>query len=303
MPTVLPESLLELLPPPPAVSSPTEQALVLIGATERLLRSLGTSLPNWEAVEGQDAFLEVAASADALADMKRRLNNPYDGEPQIERLVLSFKNELSAKGALISAIVEKKHAKGHPTDRRQQAERATLSSLRLEQLRAEAKAQGLSRQEVLELLGVMKHSGSRREGSFGGAADARDIETLVTCPHTFFSELGLARLYATRQQLVDRGGEKKGALEALEKTDAAWASWCAKVATVQVRHGADLWQNFRERLELVGETAHFLYAEPGKALKHAYAQPGEEEMELEFQDLEEAKEAEEAAMQVPHTPL
>ena len=77
MPTVLPESLLELLPPPaadPGGSEGNSQASVLISATERLLRTLPA------AVAG------LGASRSALAALKQHLNaSPAD----IARLVLS----------------------------------------------------------------------------------------------------------------------------------------------------------------------------------------------------------------------
>lgn len=44
---------------------------------------------------------------------------------------------------------------------------------------------------------------------------------------------------------------------------------------LQHRHGPDLWREFTERLELVGETAHYLYADSGVHLARAYAKPDE----------------------------
>ena len=82
MPSVLPESLLELMPAPPNLQSDAQMAGAIIMATSRLLRSLSPDTPG------------LAESQKSLAAAKLRIN----GSPQhIRELALTIRNELSVK--------------------------------------------------------------------------------------------------------------------------------------------------------------------------------------------------------------
>jgi hypothetical protein len=146
MPTVLPESLLELLPTPPPINTPGEDAEMLVEATQRLLRSLPITS-------------ESIATKRQLQLLRKRLNEPAAAlvaagagaagagqghgrsrQEEINRLVLSFKNELSAKGALITAIVQRMALRGQEEAEgggggADGGDREALSLLSLEQLR------------------------------------------------------------------------------------------------------------------------------------------------------------------------
>eukprot|EP01046_Picozoa_sp_COSAG06_P031131 COSAG06_NODE_3005_length_5969_cov_6.252300_2_plen_643_part_00 len=313
MPTVLPESLLELLPTPPPINTPGEDAEMLVEATQRLLRSLpitSESIATKRQLQllrkrlNEPAAALVAAGAGAAGAAGAGAAGQGHGrsrQEEITRLVLSYKNELSAKGALITAIIQRMALRGQEEEEEGGGgDREALSLLSLEQLRRRAIALGLNQQEIATILGAGE--ANHRLG-YGGAADRRDVATLLKCRHPFFVDLQLQRLYATRTQPSDApeaaapdgdgsGGDQQSQQQQLEKEDAAWSAWCARVALVQHRHGPDLWRKFREQLELVGETAHFLYGEAGADLRCAYAKPAAMLASVEFADLEEAQRAE-----------
>ena len=116
MPAVLPESLLELMPVAPVLQSDTHAASVIIMATSRLLQSLSTDTPG------------IAESQKALSSVKLRIN----GSPQhIRELALTLRNELSVKGLLIQAVMDRSTG-GRPLEMRRE-----LAALRLGGLRQE----------------------------------------------------------------------------------------------------------------------------------------------------------------------
>lgn len=299
--TVLPESLLELLPRPPPPNSPREDAEILIEVTQRLLRSLPVTT-------------ESSFSTQQLRLLKQRLSEPGTGKDLTDKLVLSFKNELGAKGDLITAIAQRilKGRSSHDTAEGLNAElqvRRKLSTLRLEDLRRHAQSVGIDQQTVMEILGAGQ---LRRD--YGAAADRRDVAHLVTCRHSFFVDLGLERLYGTRLQLNKKqtgqsedttaeysnnheDDEDVHLLRQLDHFDSCWSAWCAKIAQVQHRHGSDLWRKLREQLELVGETAHFLYSDfsDGIDVRRAYAKPTAVQESIEYHDIEKVQRAEDYA--------
>ena len=163
MPSVLPESLLELMPAPPNLQSDAQIAGVIIVATSRLLRSLSPETPG------------LAESQKALAAAKLRIN----GSPQhIRELALTVRNELGVKGLLVQAIVDRSAGADFLDTRRE------LAALRIGELRRRALMSGIEQRQVQQLLGVTKP-----QRTFGDAANARDVATLVKCPHFFFAEL------------------------------------------------------------------------------------------------------------------
>ena len=91
---------------------------------------------------------------------------------------------------------------------------------------------------------------------------------------------------------TERGTGKE---ELLSRAELAWSKWCAKVAQVQHRRGSYLWRKLREQLELVGETAHFLYGEAGTELRCAYAKQTEVQTAVEYQDLADIERSEKLA--------
>ena len=284
-PSVLPESLLELLPEPLAAAAtgydadmPPEvgQAAQLIHAAERLCRALPKDTPG------------LGNTARAAAALHERLNHNSTHD-DIIRFVLSFKNELSCKGPLIDAILAvaqtdrpRMHSILPKLESVDGADaREMLSTLRLGDLQQRALALGVPKAEVKRMLGLGK---ATRQG-YGKAADERDAATLVQCPHPFFRELRLQELHAASERESSAQGRQR----------IAWREFVSKVARVQHQHGPVLWRKLRERLELVGETAHFLYGDHGVDLKQAYASTDEASVSLEYSELEEAQLAEEEA--------